>query len=28
LSRGGTYKSVMTSPTEIETKWQDAYELG
>jgi hypothetical protein len=28
LSGGGTYKGVMTSPTEVETSWEGAYQLG
>jgi len=28
LSGGGTYKGVMTSPTQVETTWEGAYKLG
>jgi hypothetical protein len=28
LSGAGTYKGVMTSPTQVETTWEGAYQLG
>jgi hypothetical protein len=28
ITGSGTYKGVMASPTEVETKWEGAYQLG
>jgi hypothetical protein len=28
ITGNGTFKGVMTSPTEVDTKWEGAYQLG
>ena len=28
ITGSGTFKGVMTSPTEVDTKWEGAYQLG
>jgi hypothetical protein len=28
VSGGGTFRGRMTSPTEVETKWEGTYQLG